>query len=157
MINSPRNRKNTPGRDPRRLIHRVLQKGNYKCICALPKKSQGQFLNSFPLRKHYCHLLSILILAFVLPQTFKIRFNRVSVSGKLIVSWRILVASCIHFSSGLAKYYLLLFQDYRLLSPHYCPTSSLILCHVSYSFTIKMEAADSSKHWYTLFNKNQAA
>ena len=62
------------------------------------------------------------------------------------------MASCIHFSSGLAKYYLLLFQAYHLLPPHYCPTSSLILCHVDYSSTIKMEAADSSKHWYLSTN-----
>jgi len=63
-----------------------------------------------------------------------------------------LAASCIHFSSGLAKYYLLLFQDYHLLSPHYCPTSSLILCHVGYSSAIKMEAADSSTHWQLSIN-----
>jgi len=63
-----------------------------------------------------------------------------------------LAGSCIHFSSGLAKYYLLLFQDCHLLPPHYCPTSSLILCHVGCSSTIKMETADSSKHWYLSTN-----
>ena len=63
-----------------------------------------------------------------------------------------MAASCIHFSSGLAKYYLLLFQAYHLLPPHYCPTSSLILCYVGYSSTIKMEAADSSKHWHLSTN-----
>jgi len=56
------------------------------------------------------------------------------------------------FFFRLAKYYLLLFQDYPLLPPHYCPTSSLILCHVGYSSTIKMETADSSKHWYLSTN-----
>jgi hypothetical protein len=61
---------------------------------------------------------------------------------------KILADVLFSFTSGLAKFYWGLFQNHHLLSPHYCLIPWSILCHVAYTSTIKMEAADSPKHWY---------
>lgn len=79
MVNSPRNRKKMQQAE----LPLGWSTGSCKrAITSASVHCQGQFLNSFPLRIQYCHLLSILILAFVLPLTFKILFNWGSFSRK---------------------------------------------------------------------------
>lgn len=107
MVNSSRNRNNASGRAPSRLIHWVLKKENYnRCFCTLLRKFNGQFLNSLPLRKHYCLLLSILIPACVLPLT--LRNSRFCLTGFClqktnIYSCKISAASCTHFYFRVGK------------------------------------------------------